>query len=44
VKSLFYAIRTAAESVHGDFDAYAFFAQVATMATVPRDNATPDSA
>jgi len=43
-EELFYAIRTAAESVHGDFDAYAFFAQVATMATVPRDNATPDSA
>jgi hypothetical protein len=41
---LFYAIRGAAESVHGAFDATAFIAQVAMMATAPRDNATPESA
>ncbi len=32
---LFGAIRAAAESVHGAFDADAFFAQAATMATAP---------
>ena len=33
--ALFGAIRAAAESVHGVFDADAFFAQTATMATAP---------